>query len=117
MRAPAMTTTRAIFVAMVPGSAADGGCSHKASAIDSISRTHLVNMLELPGKWCFTTPRMLKMEFVVCDFSLCASIGKLHQPRNSIGENRRDGPLIRGAEAEIPPASQSVREAARYSPG
>jgi hypothetical protein len=73
MRAPAMTTTCAIFVAMVPGSAADGGCSHKASAIDSISRTQLVTMLELPGKWCFTTPRMLKMEFVVCDF-LCARV-------------------------------------------
>lgn len=40
--------------------------SYKASAIDSISRAQLVKMLELPGKWCFTTPRMLKMEFVDC---------------------------------------------------
>jgi hypothetical protein len=49
------------------------------------------------------------MEFVVGEiFSVRKSIDMLHQPRNTIGENRRDGPLIRGAEAEIPPARQSV---------
>ena len=39
-------------------------------------------------------------------FSLCASIGFLHQPRNTIGEKRRDGPPY---EAPKPKFRQQVR--------